>query len=116
MLYPKEHVSCSPEDENCNDQFTSVMEQLYHQDEIPSKLSLTVPPATWRSDLAQSIFLNDDKVNFVPTYHHLLQSNIKSNRNERDCTHKSLSATYFMNLQLLGSIIVDESKSATELD
>mmetsp|Transcript_40669 Transcript_40669/g.86615 ORF Transcript_40669/g.86615 Transcript_40669/m.86615 type:complete len:397 (-) Transcript_40669:183-1373(-) len=67
------------------------------------------PPASWRSDLARSIFANsesnDHMVNFVPTFWQLIATNHTTNRNEYDCTHKSLSAAYFMNSQLLRAIM-----------
>jgi hypothetical protein len=87
-------------------------------------------PAYWRSDLARSILLggrrgssvrvdhyDDNKedqddieqdhgyvrnnVHFVPVFWQLVRSNMTSNRNAKDCTHKSLDATINMNFQLV---------------
>ena len=64
-------------------------------------------PAYWRSDLARSVFLDstDHNVKFVPTFWQLVLSNETSNCNGSDCTHKSLSASIFMNLQLLRAMM-----------
>jgi hypothetical protein len=90
-------------------------------------------PAYWRSDLARSILLggrgssvrvdhyDDNKedqddieqdhgyvrnnVHFVPVFWQLVRSNMTSNRNAWDCTHKSLDATLNMNFQLVRAMM-----------
>lgn len=86
-------------------------EQLLGQEEN-TKGGSKLPPATWRSDLARLIFANaknnNHKVNFVPTFWQLVATNQTSNRHEADCTHKSLSAVYLMNLQLMRAVMDNE--------
>ena len=64
-------------------------------------------PAYWRSDLTRSVFLDSTNhdVKFVPIFWQLVLSNETSNCNRFDCTHKSLSASIFMNLQLLRAMM-----------
>lgn len=86
-------------------------EQLLGQEAQPDKKTKRrkLPPATWRTDLARSIFANSQKnnhkVNFVPTFWQLIASNQTSHCHEGDCTHKSLSAVYLMNLQLMRAVM-----------
>ena len=121
MKYPEGLVSCPPDDHDCIKQATEVLEKLYPEQEEEMK----VPPATWKYDLARYVFgtinarddgpsseggavlaHHDHRVNVVPIFWQLIGSDRVFNIDDYDidCTHKSLSATYFMNFQLLRAI------------
>ena len=104
---PGGFVSCNVDDR------AALIHQLYPgtaQDVVKGDLEgqPKPPPATWRSDLARSVFLNSDgpnhKVKFVPTFWRLIKTNNMSNMSDKDCTHKILSAVFFMNFQLFQAI------------
>jgi hypothetical protein len=81
--------------------------------------SLCVPdclPATWRIELARSIFAtttieNNHRVPMVPLWHQLV-GRLSAIWPVGDCTHKSLEAVWMMNHQLLRSMLLVQRNSS----
>ena len=76
-------------------------------------------PAAWRTDVARSILLSDDKdyessnqtskVKMVPVFWQFLDKDTASYTAIGDCTHKSLEGITMMNQQLIRAMIEEEA-------
>lgn len=72
-----------------------------------SELSEVAAKASWRCDLARSIFGGENsisgkvKVKLIPIFWQLALSDISSNVHEGDCTHRSLTAIVNVNIQMM---------------
>jgi len=94
----------------------NIYTKLYPELFIPASninLAKIAPKASWRSDLARSIFREEgssstgisgdvSKVKLVPIFWQFAMSkNVSSNVHEEDCSHRSLSAIVNMNIQMV---------------
>jgi hypothetical protein len=67
-------------------------------------------PATWRMELARSIFeTTNNRVHMVPLWYQLV-GRLTAMTHVGDCTHKSLEAVLMMNHQLLRSMVRSKSQ------
>ena len=80
-----------------------------------SHLSHMAPKASWRSDLARSVFRERRsfdggagagasdccKVKLIPIFWQFAMSNVSTDVHDGDCTHRSLSAIVNMNIQMM---------------
>ena len=87
-------------------------ERLYPLGSWANNITDCIPnciPATWRSDYARGLLLENNtvlhRVHMVPLFWQLISKGTTSNRGLGDCTHRSTQATMLMNYQWARTIL-----------